>query len=108
MASNKLEEAAIAARQQLLTNNAFNNEAPANNYSVTHTNAKSDETTPNHGKGTGVPFDSANGGSHQDIYGNPNYAGSGRIKNTSINQYNGDNNYGHPDTSGNVGQVTIE
>ena len=99
MASNKLEEAAIAARQQLLTNNAFNNEAPANNYSVTHTNAKSDETTPNHGKGTGVPFDSANGGSHQDIYGNPNYAGSGRIKNTSINQYNGDNNYGHPDTS---------
>jgi hypothetical protein len=108
MASNKLEEAAIAARQQLLTNNAFNNAAPANNYSVTHTNAMSDETTPNHGKGTGVAFDSANGGSHQDIYGNPNYAGSGRIGNTVINEFNNDNGYTQPDMTGNVGQVTID
>ncbi len=108
MASNKLEEAAIAARQQQLTNNAFNNDAPANNYSVTHTNALSDDVTPNHGKGTGVQFDSANGGSHHDIFGHPNFAGSGRIGNTVINQFNSDNGYKHPDTTGNIGQTVIE
>tara|TARA_R110000796_G_scaffold58413_4_gene134843 strand:+ start:3101 stop:3427 length:327 start_codon:yes stop_codon:yes gene_type:complete len=108
MASNKLEEAAIAARQQLLTNNTFNNFDLSHNYSATHTNAKSDDITPIKGKGTGVPFDSTNGGGHYDIYGHPNHAGSGRIGNTVINQFNSDNAYTHPDTTGNVGQVTIE
>jgi hypothetical protein len=108
MASNALEEAAIAARQQLLTNNTFNNHDINNNYSATHTNAKSDDTTPINGKGTGVPFDSANGGGYHDIYGHPNFAGSGRIANTVINQYNDNNSYTHPDTSSNEGQVVIE
>ena len=108
MASNKLEEAAIAARQQLLTNNEFNNFDINNNYSSMHTRAKSDDITPVQGKGTGVPFDSANGGGYYDIYGHPNAAGSGRIGNTIINQFNGENGYKTPDTSGNVGQVTIE
>lgn len=108
MASNKLEEAAIAARQQLLTNNTFNNFDINNNYSAMHTRAKSDDITPVQGKGTGVPFDSANGGGYYDIYGHPNFAGSGRIGNTVINQFNSENIYKHPDTSGNKGQVTIE
>ena len=108
MASNKLEEAAIAARQQLLTNNTFNNFDISSNYSAIHTRAKSDDVTPIHGKGTGVSFDSTNGGGYYDIYGTPNAAGSGRIGNTIINQFNSDNTYKHPDTTGNVGQVTIE
>lgn len=108
MASNKLEEAAIAARQQLLTNNTFNNFDINNNYSATHTRAKSDDTTPIHGKGTGVPFDSANGGGYYDIYGVGEAAHSGRIGNTVLNQFDSNNGYTQPDTSGNVGQVTIE
>jgi hypothetical protein len=108
MASNALEEAAIAARQQLLTNNTFNNFDINNNYSSMHTNAKSDDVTPVHGKGTGVPFDSANGGGYHDIYGHPNYAGSGRIGNLVINDFNNDNPYVTPDMTGNVGQVVID
>jgi hypothetical protein len=108
MASNKLEEAAIAARQQLLTNNTFNNFDAPNNYSATHTNAKSDDLTPIQGKGTGVSFDSYNGGGYYDIYGHPNFAGSGRIGNTVINQFNEDNRYTTPDTTDNVGQVVVD
>jgi hypothetical protein len=108
MASNELEKAAIAARQQLLTNNNYNNFDINNNYSATHTRALSDDQTPNYGKGTGVPFDSANGGSDIDINGNPNIAHSGRIGNVVLNQFNSDNEYKTPDMTGNVGQVTIE
>jgi hypothetical protein len=104
---NKLEEIAIAQRKALITNNTFNDEALANNYSATHTNAKSDETTPNRGKGTGVAFDTANGGSSQDINGVPNAVGSGRIANVLTNEYNADNDYKTPDMTGNIGQVTI-
>lgn len=108
MASNPLEQAAIQQRKQLLTNNYYNNFDINNNYSPTHTRAKSDDQTPIHGKGTGVPFDSENGGGYWDIYGHPNFAGSGRIGNLVTNDFNPDNPYRHPDTSGNEGQVTIE
>lgn len=105
---NKLEEIAIAAREQLLNRNVFNNFDKENNYSSEHTRAKSDEETPIHGKGTGIPFDSKNGGGSYDIYGHPNFAGSGRIGNTAINKYNEETGYKTPDTSGNVGQVKIK
>lgn len=104
---NKLEEAAIAARQQLITSNTYNNFDAPNNYSATHTRAKSDDLTPKYGKGTGVSFDSTNGGSSDDIHGVPNAAGSGRIANLATNQFNNDNPYTIPDMSGNIGQVTI-
>ena len=103
----KLEEIAIEARKGLLIKNTFNDTASENNYSATHTNAKSDETTPKNGKGTGVFLDTSNGGSSEDINGIASAAGSGRIGNIKVNEYNEDNKYGHPDTSGNVGQVTI-
>ena len=103
----KLEEIAIEARKSLITKNTFNDFDGNNNYGVTHTNAKSDETTPKNGKGTGVSFDTANGGSQDDIHGVANAAGSGRIANILTNVYNADNGYHHPDTDGNIGQVTI-
>jgi len=105
--ATKLEEIAIAQRKTLVTNNVFNDEALANNYSATHSHAKSDEQTPVHGKGTGVSFDTANGGSSQDVHGTPNATGSGRIANVLKNQYNADNDYKTPDMTGNIGQVTI-
>ena len=104
---NKLEEIAIEARKQLLTKNTFNDDAKSNNYSATHTNALSDEATPANGKGTGISFDTANGGSHHDIYGVAHAAGSGRLGNVIKNQYAQDKPYEHPDTSENIGQVTI-
>lgn len=103
----KLEEVAIAARQQLLTNNTYNNFDSNNNYSTTHTRAMSDDKTPVHGKGTGIPFDTTNGGGYNDIYGVASAAGSGRIANIGVNKYNANNDYKHPDTSGNIGQVTL-
>ena len=106
--ANELEKAAIAARQQLITNNTYNNFELDNQYSATHTRAKSDDKTPIHGKGTGVPFDSYNGGGFYDIYGVSNAAGSGRIANVATNEYNQDNTYKTPNTEGNTGQVIIE
>ena len=103
----KLEQIAIETRKTILNNNTFNNFDINNNYSATHTNAKSDDVTPKHGKGTGVYMDTEHGGSSQDEHGVPNVAGSGRIGNVLRNQYNSDNTYQKPDTSGNIGQVTI-
>jgi hypothetical protein len=104
---SKLEEIGIAARKSLLTNNIYNNYANSNGYSATHTNAMGDETSPNKGKGTGIPFDTQNGGSYEDIYGVSNQAGSGRLSLIAVNQYSAENGYKHPDTSGNIGQVSI-
>ena len=103
----KLEEIGIEARKSLVTKNTFNGFDVNNNYTATHTNAMSDEVTPKHGKGTGVSFDTANGGSSDDINGVANAAGSGRIANVLKNEYNDDNGYQTPDMSGNIGQVTI-
>ena len=108
MASNKLEEAAKAARLSLVTKNTYKGDDNSNNYTATHTRALSDQETPVNGKGTGIFLDTYNGGGSQDINGSPTAAGSGRIKNIAFNEYNKDKIYVHPDTSGNKGQVTFE
>jgi hypothetical protein len=114
-----LEAAAIAARNTLLPINTYNNANPANEYSATHTRAVSDQTTPVYGKGSGQYLDIDNyggvGGSY-DIYGNQSlYIGSGRVPAFAMNSgmwgYGpvglGLQNYTHPDTSANIGQVII-
>ena|ERR1017187_3986707 len=114
-----LEIAAIAARNAILPVNTYNNSAPANEYTATHTRAMSDSTTPVPGKGSGIFLDIDNyagvGGAY-DINGNQNVAiGSGRNSemglNSSIWGYGpvGMNltPYKAPNTAGNVGQVII-
>lgn len=105
MASNKLEEVALSQRAFLIPKNEYNSSDDSQSYSATHPNAISDGD--NKGKGTSVYLDTYNGGDDIDINGNPNYAGSGRIKNQAFNQYDDDNGYTTPDTSGNIGQVVI-
>lgn len=111
MSSNKLEQAAIAARNTLIAINNYDNADAANNYTATHTRALSDQLTPVNGKGTGVFLDTYNGGGSLDVYGSPSAAGSGRIaaiaNNLSTWGYGPQAYYQHPDTSGNVGQVTF-
>ena len=106
MSSNKLEQAAIDARNTILPINTYNNDT-GHEYSSTHSRALSDESTPINGKGTGVYLDTNNGGGSMDINGNPAAAGSGRIQNISSNEFNKDQRYQHPDTSGNIGQFTL-
>jgi hypothetical protein len=114
-----LEVAAIAARNSLLPQNTYNNFASANNYGATHTRAVSDTTTPIYGKGSGNFLDITNYGGvggDWDVNGNQgNSMGSGRNPNITLNaatwgygptQVSGEN-YTHPDTSGNIGQVII-
>ena len=105
MASNKLEEAAIQQRSTLIPLNGYNSSDVSQNYTAGHSNALSDGDLK--GKGTGVHLDTTNGGGDFDINGNPSIVGSGRIQNQVINQFDQDNGYQHPDTSGNVGQVVI-
>lgn len=110
MAQSELEQIAIQQRATLIAANTYDVNAPANGYSETHTRALADAATPDYGKGTGTFMDTGNGGSDIDVNGNPNIAGSGRIGNTVINQYNGDapaNGYQTPDTTKNTGQVVI-
>jgi len=107
MSSNKLEEAAIAARNATLPINTYNDDSNGNEYSATHTRALSDQTTPVAGKGTGVFLDTYNGGSSLDINGNPAAVGSGRIQNMATNIYDLNNTYQHPDTSSNEGQFSF-
>jgi len=104
---SKLEQIAIAQRGVLIPFNNYNSTADANNYSSTHTRALSDNETPVNGKGTGVFLDTENGGGSLDIYGIPNAMGSGRVGNVVFNQYNKNERYQNPDTSGNVGMVVI-
>jgi len=105
MAANKLEEKANEIRSKLVGLNTYNNNNAENNYSGKHKNAKSDGDP--HGKGTGVYMDTENGGSSVDINGNGTNIGSGRTNLIKLNKYNKDNQYSHPDTSGNAGQVHI-
>ncbi len=109
-----LEIAAIAARNSLLPINIYNNADASNEYTVTHTRAIADQSTPNYGKGTGDYLDINNyaAGSALDIHGNPSVAiGSGRnpalANNRSTWGYAPGHNYQHPDTDGNIGQVII-
>jgi hypothetical protein len=114
-----LESAAIAARNTLLPINTYNNGAPANEYSPTHTRALSDQTTPIYGKGSGQFLDIENYagvGGEFDINGDQaNSIGSGRNPAMGLNGSTwgygpdglGMQNYQHPDTAANVGQVII-
>ena len=114
-----LEAAAIAARATLLPTNIYNNAAPANEYTATHTRALSDNTTPVYGKGSGgfLDIDNYAGvGGDWDINGNQaNSVGSGRIPAFALNNSTwgygptglGMTPYQHPNTAGNVGQVII-
>lgn len=115
MPSNALEQAAIDARNNLLTNNTFKVNAN-DNYGANHPNALSDgdqqgKGNPNaslvNGAGNGYYNIEGNVGSDFDINGNPNQVGSGRIQNVTNNQYDFNNGYQTPDTSGNVGQVVL-
>ena len=56
-------------------------------YNISHTNAKSDQSTPSYGKGTGdgvtpdgefTAIENYNGGSHEDRFGVVEHLGSGR------------------------------
>jgi len=109
-----LEIAAIAARNQLLPQNTYNNTTVANEYTATHTRALADQTTPHYGKGTGGFLDilNYNAGSDWDIYGNQaNSIGSGRNPAFTLNDaqfgYDPTHNYTAPNTALNVGQVII-
>ena len=105
MSSNKLELAALQQRAALIPLNSYNSSDQSQKYGATHPNALSDGDAK--GKGTSTYLDTYNGGASVDIYGNANYAGSGRLQNVAFNQYNPNNGYQTPDTSGNVGQVVI-
>jgi hypothetical protein len=109
--SNALEQIAIAKRNALIANNNYDNVANSNNYGVTHTRALSDTLTPIYGKGTGLFLDTYNGGGDFDINGNPAIAGSGRLaayaNNGATWGYTPTTEYTAPDTSNNIGQVTI-
>lgn len=109
--SNKLEQAAINTRGQLIPINTYDNTAPANKYGPTHTRALSDQQTPVEGKGTGIFLDTINGGGSLDINGNPSIVGSGRLSAIALNEgtwgYGPNNHYTAPDTSANVGQVVL-
>ncbi len=114
-----LEAAAIAARIAILPINTYNNTAPSNEYSATHTRALSDTTTPIYGKGSGgfLDIDNYAGvGGDWDINGNQaNAIGSGR--NPALTMNSSTFGYGPaglnmtpyvaPNTSGNIGQVVI-
>jgi hypothetical protein len=113
-----MEAAAIAARAMLIPINTYNNYAPSNEYTATHTRALSDSTTPIYGKGSGgfLDIDNYGGvGGDFDINGNSSYVGSGRNPELSMNNslwgYGpvglGMIVYQTPDTSLNIGQVII-
>jgi hypothetical protein len=113
-----LEKAAIIARSNLIPKNLYNSEDASNQYSPTHTRAISDNTTPVNGKGSGNFLDIENYkgvGGTIDIFGNQNFAGSGRepllTNNSATWGYGpvglGMSNYTAPDTSANKGQVVI-
>lgn len=103
---SKLELIAIAQRNTIIPMNTYNVD-PTQNYKSTHSRAMSDNATPVNGKGTGIYMDTMNGGSSVDINGIAAAAGSGRLGNQAFNQYSQGNGYTAPDTSANVGQVTI-
>jgi hypothetical protein len=109
---NKLEQIALTKRVELEVINTYKGDDPGNGYSVSHTNAIGDSTTPEHGRGngTGDSLDTPNYniGTKTDIEGNPEVPGSGRIaaiaNNGSTWGYTPDEGYEAPDTSGNLGQ----
>ena len=114
-----LEIAAIAQRAFLIPINTYNNAAPANTYTATHTRALSDGLTPIYGKGSGqfLDIDNYGGvGGEWDRNGNQsNSVGSGRNPLLTLNSASwgygptglGMSLYTQPNTSLNIGQVII-
>jgi hypothetical protein len=88
----KLEQLAIVQRTNLTNPNYYNLDWKLNNtintYSLTHTRALSDNTTPVYGKGTGKFLDTVNGGGSLDINGNPVNGGLGRLSSIQLNTAN--------------------
>jgi hypothetical protein len=88
----KLEQLAIVQRTNLTNPNYYNLDWKLNNtintYSLTHTRALSDNTTPVYGKGTGKFLDTVNGGGSLDINGNPINGGLGRLSSIQLNTAN--------------------
>lgn len=105
--ASRLEEIGEQTRKELIKKNPYSRTSEDNKYSAGHTRAVSDQKTPEQGKGTNIFLDTYNGGSDVDINGNPDKSGSGRLGNMGFNQYGKDNQYTHPDTSDNEGQITL-
>jgi hypothetical protein len=116
-----LEAIAITTRAALVTKNIFNGQATANEYTATNPYAISDNTSRVFGKGSGKFLDIENYagvGGLLDVQGNQtatNGLGSGRNQALSLNGSTwgygptelGFQNYKAPNTSLNVGQVSI-
>ena len=94
MACSKLIEIAQQARPEMLAKNRY---SELNRYSSAHPDATQQTTAsdPNNtrGRGTGVMFDTQNGGNFYDINGRPEVYGSGRNAIYYVNTYNPDNRY---------------
>lgn len=95
MSCNKLTEIADEARAKHLNKNFYLDGLP-NEYSQSHPNATQEVGTGDinnvKGKGTGVYFDTTNGGSEIDVNGLPSIPSSGR-RGTFTNTYNANNEY---------------
>lgn len=94
---SRLEEIAKSTRESLLVKNIYQDAANFQ-YGLTHPNATRqkggiDDPLNIKGKGTGILFDTNNGGSDIDINGLPSVNGSGRNAIYSVNQYNPDKKY---------------
>ncbi len=94
MSCSKLVEIANQTRPQMLARNNYGND---NIYSSEHPDATQETTssdpTNKKGRGTGVKFDTVNGGNIYDINGRPDIYGSGRNAIYYLNRYNPDNQY---------------
>lgn len=93
---DRLGEIAEQARNELTALNIYKN-ASGRIYSATHPNATQqiggiDDPNNAKGKGTGVLFDTENGGGFFDINGRPGVNGSGRVAHFN-NLYNKNNVY---------------
>jgi hypothetical protein len=92
---DRLGEIADKARAELTALNSYRN-VSGQIYGPTHPNATQEvgQGDPSNirGKGTGVAFDTENGGGYYDINGRPDVSGSGR-KSHFTNTYNKNNVY---------------
>lgn len=94
---SKLEEIGNATRAELLLKNIYQDQSGLQ-YSVTHLNATQakggiDDQNNAKGKGTGIKWDTSNGGSDIDVYGDPTIINTGRVAIYNENQYNPDKKY---------------
>lgn len=94
MSCSKLIEIGQQARNEMLAKNRYSEN---NRYSAEHPDATQQTTASDpdnrYGRGTGVKFDTQNGGNFYDINGRPEVYGSGRNAIYYVNKYNPDNQY---------------